>query len=250
MIALIVLVAALGDTFRGAPWYEELKSWQDGIAAVIAFAGLIAAALVGLDGVRGQIAANARDAEQRHEREQTTEKLRIAAALAGEVAAIVDTIAIGREALEILLSDADDPINRRDYFVSSLRSDSRAAHPMRIYEGLTGSIGMLGHAIVEKEARFYTDLESTRRGYWSGYADEVGAIPSDLVEMSLNTYLSTTIRLKIRGDLLIYALKSFIAETRGEEPPEPPELAADFAHGLNLVKSPEKDETDPPARST
>lgn len=235
LIALIVLVAALGGAFHDDMWYKELKSWQAGIAAVIAFAGLIAAAIVGLGGVRDQIDANAKAAKKQHKREQTTEKLRSAAALAGEVAAVVRTLQTIRQVFVKLLNATDDPMDRRSLFEAMLENDHREMPPMRIYEGLEDRIGILGHTIVEKAAGFHTDLESARRNYWTGHAAEVVSETENINEQQIANYLLTTKTLKMQGHWLLYELKSFIAETTGEQPPEPP--AAD------------EDETAPPARS-
>ena len=106
LVALIVLIAVVGTSFHGVPWYEELKNWQDGIAAIIAFAGLMIAALVGLDGVRNQIAANAREAQRKFEREKTTDHLRIAAVIAAEIYAVVEMLTNYLSTAKILLRDA------------------------------------------------------------------------------------------------------------------------------------------------
>lgn len=177
-----------GVSFHGDLWYEELKTWQDGIAAIIALAGLAVAALVGLDGVHRQIAANARNEQRKHEREQTIEKLRGAATLAGEVDAVVKAIKMEMQSLNNVLGRrGDNPANRRSIFKAGLRSAQRCLPALNAYEGLGHQIGVLGHSVVENAASFHTSLEAARRTYWAEFIDQVSEMSDEISEQWIET---------------------------------------------------------------
>ena len=52
LLALIVLIAAIGTDFAGEIWYEELKAWGTVLAAAITMGGLAIAAILGGEHVR------------------------------------------------------------------------------------------------------------------------------------------------------------------------------------------------------
>ena len=214
IFVLIVLDLALAAMLAGAkaagePWYQGLKDFQDGLAALVGFGGLIIAATVGFAGGRHQIAANAAEAERQHRREQDAEALRIAVQLSGEIIAIR-----GRATA---LSDrfskcADEPSEerRRDRFIMVLESSPEALPTSEMYERVKDQVGVLGSGLGERVVKYYSLVQNDRRVITRiNRPDKMLKMSDDQIRSMIRHVGAILVELAKRAELLHAELRKF-----------------------------------------
>jgi len=124
-------------------WYQELKTWQSGLAALIALMGLILGALI-----------NAQLNRRRDRVLRTEEILAVSTALYGEMISMRDRLALMAEEL-LRLSRRKEDIN--DQFVK----DYSPRAPV-LYPALASKIGLLSHDLVLDITQFYDHFQTAK----------------------------------------------------------------------------------------
>lgn len=144
------------DPLSASSFYQELKSWQTGIGALIGFVALATAALYNFHLHRK------RDREARH-----AEMISVANAIYGEILLLREQLA------GLARISAHFHINRNDDF-SEFRADVYRPDQPAVYPALLNKIGLLDAELVRGITKFYGNVADANRGLTSILAEHNG----------------------------------------------------------------------------
>jgi hypothetical protein len=126
-------------------WYQELKSWQSGIAAILGFFALVVGALFNFWLNRRRDAALRRD-----------EMLGVATAIYGEILLVRERLALMAQ----VLSHRDHSHGEQEIDDQFIK-DYTPSDP-KLYPALAPKIGMLRHDLVLDITRFYDNFQTAK----------------------------------------------------------------------------------------
>jgi hypothetical protein len=125
-------------------WYQELKSWQSGIAAIIALFALLGGALY-----------NFRLNRRRDDALHREEMLAVATAIYGEILLL-------RERLALLARILSQHYNNQDKEIDDQFVNDYIPNNPKLYPALAPKIGLLSHDLVLDITRFYDNYQTAK----------------------------------------------------------------------------------------